>query len=56
MKPIALVDGEMLVDMILKHYDELSEEYKDLFQLMKKEPLALKDRFIINIETNEAHR
>jgi len=48
MKPISLVDGETLVDMILRHYDMLDEKYKQLFQIKKKEPLALKDRFIIS--------
>ena len=47
MKPVSLVDGEMLVDIILRHYDELDDKYKELIQLKKKEPLALKDRFII---------
>lgn len=45
--PISLIDGEMLVDMILKYYDELDEKYKKLLQLRKKEPSALKNRFII---------
>jgi restriction system protein len=35
-KGIMLIDGEMLVDMILEHYDELSEEYKELLKLEKK--------------------
>lgn len=35
-KGIMLIDGEMLVDMILEHYDELSEEYKELLKLQKK--------------------
>jgi restriction system protein len=50
MKPITLVDGEMLIDMILRHYDELDDKYKEIIQLKKKEPLALKNRFIITAE------
>jgi len=50
MKPISLIDGEMLVDMILRHYDKLDDKYKELIQLKKEEPPALKDRFIITTE------
>ena len=50
MKPVSLVDGGMLVDMILRNYDELDEKYKDLIQLKKKEPLALKDRFMVTTQ------
>jgi len=52
MKPITLVDGKMLVDMILGHYNELDDKYKEFIQLKKKEPLALKDRFMIATETD----
>jgi len=50
MKPISLIDGEMLVDMILRHYDKLGDKYKELIQLKKKEPPALKERFVISTE------
>jgi restriction system protein len=43
-KPIALIDKEMLVDLILNHYDELDEEYKDLLQLRKRE-VPIRERF-----------
>lgn len=46
--PIALIDGEMLVDLILKHYDELGEEYKKLIPLRRTE-LPLKDIFVFEI-------
>jgi restriction system protein len=49
MKPISLLDGEMLVDLVLKHYDELDTKYKDLIQL-KKRPIALKDQFVISTD------
>lgn len=54
MKPVSLVDGKMLVDMILRNYDELDDKYKNLIQLRKKEPLTLKDRFIIATEETRA--
>ena len=43
-KPIALIDGQVLVDLILTHYDELDEEYKQLLQLGKRE-VPLRERF-----------
>ncbi len=43
-KPIALIDGGTLVDLILTHYDELDEEYKELLQLRKRE-VPLRERF-----------
>lgn len=51
MKQISLVDGETLVDMILSHYAELDERYKDLIRV-KKKPLALKDQFMIEKKGN----
>lgn len=44
-KPIALVDGKSLVDLILKHYDDLEEKYKQLLPLKKKE-VPLEDHFV----------
>lgn len=41
---IVLVDGEALVDMILQHYQELSEGYKGLLKLQKRET-PLRDQF-----------
>jgi len=46
MKQISLIDGEALIDIVLRHYDELDDEYKELIQL-KKKPLVLKDQFVI---------
>jgi len=43
-KPIALIDGEALVDLILAHHDELDDEYKKLLQLSKRE-VPLRERF-----------
>jgi len=43
-KPIALIDRGTLVDLILTHYDELDEEYKELLQLSKRE-VPLRERF-----------
>jgi restriction system protein len=48
-KPIALVDGEMLVDLILKYYDKLDEKYKRILSLRRREP-PLRDRFSMILE------
>lgn len=47
-KPIALIDGQSLVDLILTHYDELDEEYKELLQLRKRE-VSLRERFYTTV-------
>jgi len=47
-KPIALIDGETLADLILKYYDELDENYKKLFNLKRRE-IPLRERFSIVI-------
>jgi restriction system protein len=48
-KQVALIDGEALVDLILKHYDELDEDYRNLLPLKRKE-LALTDRYTMTVE------
>ena len=45
-KPITLINGDALVELILEHYDELEEQYQDLLNIVKKE-IPLKDRFTI---------
>lgn len=47
-KPIALIDGEMLVDLILKYFDRLDDKYKQKLPL-KRIDLPLKERFTIEI-------
>ena len=47
-KPIALIDGQMLVDLILTHYNELDEEYKELLQLRSRE-VPLRERFYTTV-------
>ncbi|GAG37843.1 unnamed protein product, partial [marine sediment metagenome] len=47
-KPIALIDGQTLVDLILEHYDELDEEYKQLLALSKRE-VPLRERFYTTV-------
>jgi restriction system protein len=44
-KGIMLVDGQSLVDMVLQHYEQLSQEYKDLLKLRKRE-VPLRDQFV----------
>lgn len=44
-KPIALIDGKALVDLILKHYEGLAEEYKKIIGV-KQRKITLSERFI----------
>lgn len=48
-KSVALIDGEDLVDLILKYYDELDEKYKQLLCL-KKEEVPLRERFSLTLK------
>ena len=45
-KIIQLIDGPMLVELILKYYDDLEEKYKKQFGLQHRE-IPLKDRFMM---------
>lgn len=36
-KPIVLIEGEGLVDLVLRHYEEIDDKYKDFLGLRKKE-------------------
>lgn len=45
-KPITLISGDNLVELILQHYDEINEEYQKLLNISKKE-IPMKDKFII---------
>ncbi len=47
-KPIALIDREALIDLILEHYDELDESYKQLLSLSKRE-IPLRERFYTTV-------
>jgi restriction system protein len=46
-KQIELVDGEALVELILRHYDELDEEYRILLPLKPRE-LPVTERFTMS--------
>jgi predicted Mrr-cat superfamily restriction endonuclease len=46
MKPIRLIDGEELTDIVLRHFDELSDEYKSFLRLQRRD-VPLRDQFII---------
>jgi len=48
-KPIQLVEGEELVEMILNYYGELDQKYKDLLMLKEKET-SITEKFITIIE------
>ena len=45
-KPIALVDRDILVDLILKHFDDLTEFYQQFLGLQKK-TIPLEEQFSI---------
>lgn len=49
-KPIALIDREALIDLILEHYDELDESYRQLLSLSKRE-VPLRERFYTTVMT-----
>ena len=45
-KPIALVDRDRLVDLILEHFDQLTPEYQQRLGLQKKN-ISLEDQFLM---------
>ncbi len=47
--PIALIDGDSLVDLILKYYDNLDGKYKTPLALRKRD-VSLKDSFFVTFE------
>jgi predicted Mrr-cat superfamily restriction endonuclease len=47
-KPIALIDKGNLVDLILKHFGELSPEHQAFLQLQRKE-VPLEDQFVFAV-------
>lgn len=46
-KPIALIDRVMLVELILKHFDELPAEYQSFLRLKHKDPPPLIEQFVL---------
>ena len=45
-KPIALVDRDILVDLILKHYEELTERFQSFLGLQRKN-IPLEEQFVM---------
>ena len=45
--PVKLIDGEDLSAIILKHFDELDDEYKKQFNIQKKRELNIENQFEI---------
>jgi restriction system protein len=43
--PIKLIDGEDLSGLILKHYDEIDDEYKEIFGIRRKKDFDIEDQF-----------
>lgn len=52
-KEIMLIDGEGLVDLVLRHYDELPQEYKSLLGLKRRE-IPLSEQFTVTVESSGA--
>ena len=42
---VKLIDGQDLAAIILKHFDELDDEYKDIFNIRRKKDLNIEDQF-----------
>lgn len=49
--PITLVDGKLLVDIILKYYDQLDDNYKKLLNLKRRE-IKEWEKFVVNEKYN----
>lgn len=50
---VKLIDGQDLAAIILKHFDELDDEYKDMFNIRRKKDLNIEDQFEYCDKTNE---
>lgn len=50
--PVKLIDGEDLATLILKHFDELDEQYKQLFSIRRKRDINLEDQFEVATDAN----
>ncbi len=42
---VKLIDGQDLAAIILKHYDEIDDEYKEIFNIRRKKDLNIEDQF-----------
>lgn len=43
--PIKLIDGEDLAGLVLRHYDEIDDQYKALFGIRRKKDFNIEDQF-----------
>ncbi|HJH25478.1 MAG TPA: hypothetical protein C5S37_01620, partial [Methanophagales archaeon] len=43
--PIKLIDGDDLSGLILKHFDEIDDEYKKKFEIRRKKDFNIEDQF-----------
>jgi len=43
--PIKIIDGEDLAGLVLRHYDEIDDQYKTLFGIRKKKDFNIEDQF-----------
>ena len=54
--PVKLIDGYDLAGLILKHFDEIDEKYKDIFNIRRKKSLNIEDLFELDIATEEEEK
>ena len=48
-KPIRLLDGEALVDLVLRHYDELDPKYRQYLQIERRD-VPLREQFVTKVK------
>ena len=49
--PISLIDGERLAELLLTHFDDIDETYKDILHVRKVE-VPVSERFVTELEKN----
>ena len=43
--PVKLIDGQDLAAIILKHFDEVGDKYKEIFNIRRKKDINIEDQF-----------
>lgn len=51
--PIKLIDGQDLAGLILKHFDELDDQYRGLFSIRKRSDFKIEEQFEVLTEDGE---
>jgi restriction system protein len=52
--PVKLIDGDELAAIILKHFESIGEEYRELFPIRRKKELEIEEQFEF-IDQNAGH-